>query len=110
MKAREVVDRYVARANARDVDALMQLFAEDAVVEHETGRFEGRDAIRGLYADVILPINPQMGVAAYEDRADGCRVVFETTTDAFPGQTLRVVDRFLLDDDDRIAHLHITVE
>ncbi|MEX2457610.1 MAG: nuclear transport factor 2 family protein [Actinomycetota bacterium] len=107
MKAREVVDRYVARANARDVDALMQLFAEDAVVEHETGRFEGRDAIREFFADTILPANSIIGIAAYEDRADGCRVVFEDTG---AGRQPRVVDRFLLDDDGRIAHLHITVE
>lgn len=105
-----MVDRYVARANAGDLDALMQLFAEDAVVEHETGRFEGRDAIRGFYRDVILPANPVIGVAAYEDRADGCRVVFETTTDAVPGRVLRAVDRVFLDDDGRIAHLHTTAE
>jgi ketosteroid isomerase-like protein len=106
VKAREVVDRYVARANARDVDALLQLFAEDAVVEHETGRFEGRDAIRGFFADTILPAGSMIGIAAYEDRADGCRVVFEATTGPQP----RVADRFLLDEDGRIAHLHITVE
>jgi ketosteroid isomerase-like protein len=50
----ELVRRHFERFNAGDVDGLVELFAEDAVVETdhrfpEGGVFEGRAALRRLY-------------------------------------------------------------
>jgi steroid delta-isomerase-like uncharacterized protein len=42
---RELLDRYVERYNAGDLDAVMDLYAEDAVQGMPDGIFEGRSAI-----------------------------------------------------------------
>ena len=42
----ELLDRYVERYNAGDLDGVMDLYAEDATQIMPEGLFEGRDAIR----------------------------------------------------------------
>lgn len=39
--------------NAKDLDAAMALFAEDAVETNGMGTFTGREAIRGVYSQVM---------------------------------------------------------
>jgi steroid delta-isomerase-like uncharacterized protein len=43
---RQLLDRYVERYNAGDLDAVMDLYAEDAVQNMPDGSFSGRSAIR----------------------------------------------------------------
>ena len=43
---RELLDYYVERYNAKDLDAVMDLYAEDAVQLMPDGIFKGREAIR----------------------------------------------------------------
>jgi steroid delta-isomerase-like uncharacterized protein len=43
---RELLDRYVELYNAGDLDAVMDLYAEDAVQTMPEGTFEGRSTIR----------------------------------------------------------------
>ena len=50
---RELLDYYVERYNAADLDAVMDLYAEDAVQLMPDGFFEGRDAIRDRLAQEI---------------------------------------------------------
>ena len=40
---RELLDRYVERYNAGDLDAVMELYADDAVQGMPDGIFEGRE-------------------------------------------------------------------
>jgi steroid delta-isomerase-like uncharacterized protein len=47
---RELLDRYVERYNAGDLDAVMDLYAEDAVQGMPDGIFEGRSAIHDRLA------------------------------------------------------------
>ena len=46
----ELLDRYVERYNAGDLDGVMDLYAEDAVQIMPDGIFKGRDAIRDRLA------------------------------------------------------------
>ena len=46
----ELLERYVERYNAGDLDACLELYAEDAVQWMHDGLFEGVDAIRGRLA------------------------------------------------------------
>jgi steroid delta-isomerase-like uncharacterized protein len=43
---KDLLDRYVERYNAGDLDAVMDLYAEDAIQIMPEGTFEGRSAIR----------------------------------------------------------------
>jgi steroid delta-isomerase-like uncharacterized protein len=47
---KELLDRYVELYNAGDLDACMELYAEDASQRMHDGIFEGVDAIRGRLA------------------------------------------------------------
>jgi predicted ester cyclase len=46
MTGKELLDLYVARYNAGDLDGVMDLYAEDAVQNMRDGTFVGRSAIR----------------------------------------------------------------
>jgi steroid delta-isomerase-like uncharacterized protein len=50
---RELLDRYVERYNAGDLDGVMELYADDAVQGMPDGVFEGRDAIRNRLANEL---------------------------------------------------------
>ena len=50
---RKLLDRYVERYNAGDLDAVMDLYAEDAVQLMPDGTFEGRSTIRERLAQEL---------------------------------------------------------
>ena len=49
----ELLDLYVERYNALDLDGVMDLYAEDAVQSMPDGTFEGRSAIRNRLAQEL---------------------------------------------------------
>jgi ketosteroid isomerase-like protein len=49
---RDLVARYNASGDSARFDAMLELFAEDAVLEVPDGRFEGRAAIRAFFEGV----------------------------------------------------------
>lgn len=53
---RELLDRYVERYNAGDLDGVMDLYADDAVQGMPDGIFEGRAAIRARLANELEAI------------------------------------------------------
>lgn len=53
---RELLDRYVERYNAGDLDGVMDLYADDAVQGMPDGVFEGRSAIRARLANELEAI------------------------------------------------------
>jgi steroid delta-isomerase-like uncharacterized protein len=55
MSANEkLLDRYVERYNAGDLDGVMDLYAEDALQNMPDGTFVGRDAIRDRLAQELI--------------------------------------------------------
>ena len=50
---RELLDRYVERYNAGDLEGVMELYADDAVQGMPDGVFEGRAAIRERLANEL---------------------------------------------------------
>ena len=51
---KKLLDRYVERYNAGDLDAVMDLYAEDAVQNMPDGTFVGRDAIRDRLGQELI--------------------------------------------------------
>ena len=50
---RDLVARYNAYGDSGLLDRMIELFAEDAVLEEGDDRYEGRDAIRGLFSGTV---------------------------------------------------------
>jgi steroid delta-isomerase-like uncharacterized protein len=68
---RELLDRYVELYNAGDLDACMELYAEDAVQRMHDGTFEGPDAIRDRLArDLDAFANATYVVHSFVDEGD----------------------------------------
>lgn len=51
---RKLLDLYVERYNAGDLDGVMELYADDAVQTMPDGRFVGRDAVRARLAQELI--------------------------------------------------------
>jgi steroid delta-isomerase-like uncharacterized protein len=68
---RELLDHYVELYNAGDLDACIELYAEDAVQRMHDGIFEGPDAIRDRLArDLDAFADAKYVVDSFVDEAD----------------------------------------
>jgi len=71
MTNKELLDRYVERYNAGDLDAVMDLYAEDAVQGMPDGIFEGKEAIRERLARELEAIpDVTHTVVSFVDQGD----------------------------------------
>lgn len=67
----ELLDRYVERYNAGDLDAVMDLYAQDATQIMPEGLFEGRDAIRERLArDLVACPDIAWTVLSFVEQGD----------------------------------------
>lgn len=106
------VARYADAINARDPDSLAALFADGAVLDHPVGRYEGVDAIRGFYRDVVLAGEAvvSVGRTVSQESAAGSTVVawVSATSPLDPSAgAAHAIDVFDLDGDGRIVALEI---
>ena len=68
---RELLDRYVELYNAGDLDACMELYADDATQRMHDGTFEGRDAIHDRLArDLEAFADAKYVVGSFVDEGD----------------------------------------
>ena len=102
--ARTTADAYVDAVNAVDLDGLVALFAEDAVLDHAFGTFQGTDAIRAFYAENVLAFAPQVEPGDWLEQ--GRTVTFHLDAHV-DGATSQTVDHLTVDDSGRIAHLEV---
>ena len=68
---RKLLERYVERYNAGDLDSCMELYAEDAVQGMPDGTFEGRTAIRERLARELAAFSDvNFGFETYVEEDD----------------------------------------
>ena len=106
---RAAVDGYVSGFETADVDALVDLFADDATVEDPVGGgqvLQGKDAIREFYV-YSLSTGAKLAMLG-EPRCAGDHVAFPfTVTLDWEGnrQVIEVIDTFRIDDAGKIAQM-----
>ena len=91
----DAIHAYFEAIRARDVDALVALFTEDAELVGPAGTFSGRDAIVGFYRDLAFKVDdlwPEPGPLI----VDGDRVAVEIRL-RMAGLVTLVGDVFTLD-------------
>lgn len=89
--ALEVVARHVAAFNARDLDAVVETFADDAVFATGDELYVGRRGIRALFSDSFdAPLLAEMEVrrAVTEGDTAACELVERLTVE---GRTTELV-------------------
>jgi steroid delta-isomerase len=102
--ARATAEAYVEAVNAVDLDGLVALFADDAVLDHASGRFEGTEAIRTFHAENVLAFAPQVTSGDWVEQGRAVTFHLEASVD---GARSQAVDHLTVDDAGRIVHLEV---
>jgi uncharacterized protein (TIGR02246 family) len=105
----EVVDSYFAAIRARDIDALMSLYADDATFILPDGReFVGTAAIRAMHLGVFTagaPVpTPGLRILA------GAAAAVEIETRIADGSLRRTTNHYSLNDAGKIERLNVYVK
>lgn len=95
LDAAETVHAYFAKVRARDAE-VYRLFHPDAVLNGLGMQTRGREAIRDFYDRAIAAGGPQPRLAGPLLR-DGQRIAAEILIDLASGETLHVVDLFVVE-------------
>jgi uncharacterized protein (TIGR02246 family) len=106
MAVPEVVTRYFEADARRDIDAVVALFADDAVVVDEGETWRGIDEIRAWRDGPASKYEYTTEVFDTEPTGEDGYVVTGRLEGNFPGGTADVTWRFTVDGD-RISHLRI---
>jgi hypothetical protein len=99
--------RYVDAVNGADLDALMALFADGAVLHHPMGTFADAEAMRAFYRDVVVAGKAVTTIVASSRDGDREWVEIEATSASGSGKVVHAVDVFEVDESGRIARLAI---
>ncbi len=102
--ARTTAEAYLDAVNAVDLDGLIALFTENAVLEHAFGTFEGAEAIRTFYAENVLAFTPQVTSSDWLEQGRTVTFHLEASVD---GATSQTVDHLTVDDAGLITHLAV---
>jgi ketosteroid isomerase-like protein len=100
--------QYVEAINAADLDALLALFAEGAVLQHPMGTFTDPESMARFYRDVVFAGQAVTRIATTS--RDGNRVWVEIEASSplgEPGNKVYAADLFELDETGRISRLAI---
>lgn len=104
--ARRTAELYVEAVNAADAARLLQLFAPDAELNHPTGAYRGRDAIRNFYEGLVFA--GQARVEIVRILSEGPVAMVEMSATSPLGPDVRyAADTFVLDSEGLIARLNI---
>lgn len=105
---RRAAETYLACVNARDGDALLELFAPQALVLAAGGQtIRGRDEIRAFYAGAVFPPAPVVRALRFVEQGDTCAVELEATTSAAPDLAAHLIDVFTVDQAGLITRIAI---
>jgi ketosteroid isomerase-like protein len=102
----DVVTRYFDTTARQDLDAMLALFTEDAVVIDEGHTYRGTAEIRGWKDGVASKYEYTTTLISSEDTGDGTYLLVNRIEGNFPGGVAELKFRFAVDGD-RIRHLTI---
>ena len=108
MNPTPIGQRYVEAINAADLDALLALFADGAVLQHPMGTFTDPESMAGFYRDVVFAGQAVTRIASTS--RDGAREWVEIEASSplgEPGNKVYAADLFELDATGRISRLAI---
>jgi SnoaL-like domain len=101
----ELIDTYFVRAAGPDLDAYLQLFAANAVVEDEGHQYRGIETIRAWRGSTV-PVRYEV-LDASAAAGTGLTTTRVRISGEFPGSPVVLVFRFVFDTNGRITELTI---
>jgi hypothetical protein len=95
----DAITKYLASHTARDVDAAMQWYAENAEVTDEGKTYRGRDEIRAWFGSAASEYTYTTELIGTRKAGDNTYVTTHHLEGDFPGGTVDLDFTFTLDDD-----------
>lgn len=92
--------------NAADIDRMMALFADDAVMRHMTGVYAGTEAIRAFFQEIAFGNSARLHAVELLAQDDIAWLEAEAESDVTPGRQ-RVVDVFRVNGRGQVADLGV---
>ncbi len=90
--------------NARQLDAVVDLFEPDAVINSSAGvTVTGHEEIRSFYRDSVFASGTRLEIRAFID--DGTRCCMEIWNRGADGSSVQVADLFTVNPDGRVSLL-----
>jgi uncharacterized protein (TIGR02246 family) len=100
------ISNYFEAVNAKDVDAMLSAFSDDASVHDEGQEMNGRDAIREWVDDTTRKYGVTLTPTGVR-QADERTIVTAQVSGTFPGSPIELRYRFTISGE-KIARLEIT--
>ena len=100
-RARSIADAYFDAVNARNIERVVNMFADGGRVMNQAGIFQGHDEIRSWY-DTALASDFVMRPTQFHDAVTSCIVEFEVVG---PDSSRRFLDVIEIDGDGAITRL-----
>jgi ketosteroid isomerase-like protein len=110
--ARQAAETYQRAVNAKDLDLLRTIFAEDAVLAvpaaltpgDPTGTFRGIEAVMGFFAHVSFPDRATLTYTHVYEDGPTCVVELEGR---LPDRTVEALDIFTVGDDGLVRRMAV---
>lgn len=93
--------------NNSDIETAMSVYADDAVLTHPFGRFEGKDAIKDFYAGTVLAAKTVLTVGATLEQGQACGVQLTAVSPQAPEHPQRAFDYIEVNADGLVAELSV---
>lgn len=104
--ARKAAESYVKIVNARDLEAMMDLFADNGKLIHPIGEFE-RDALGSFYGDIVFKADTELTcTTVFAEGNLACAEVVGVSPQA-PDQPQLACDVFQVNDEGKVTELRI---
>ncbi len=97
---------YIDAMNAAEIEEMMSLFAQDAVLRHISGTYTDPEAIRSFFVEIAFGNAAHLQPVDLTTDSSTAWLEVEATSSLTPGRQ-RVVDVFRVDDQGRIRDLGI---
>lgn len=106
-KAKQAALAYVEAINARDLDALLTLFAEDARLRHPFGVYEGREELSEFYGDMVIPAETTLTIHRVVAEGSLAAVEISALSPHAPDTPQYALDLFEIDDAGKVSELAV---
>ena len=106
-RAAEAVDTYVDAVNTKNIEKMLALFAEDGVLVHPIGTFEGHEKLRQFYEGIVMKADTKLSVGLRASEGNVAIAEVTGVSPHAPDDPQYACDVFQVDEAGRVKHLAI---
>lgn len=105
--ATQAAQAYVEYINTKQLQPLLDLFAEQARLVHPYGLFEGREKLAEFYGGLVMPADTALSITSTTTEQNRCVIAVMAVSPQAPGKAQYALDLFTVDGQGKIVELAI---